>query len=160
MPYSRACARWPASSGSKRMPPTTLGCSVLTSPPKSEGKPVISSTSCDGIPLAASISRVPLVAYIAQPRSTSAFASSGAPVLSESEKSAASGNGGLRPLVVFAQLRGNDRTDSRFAHRYAVKPIGEFHRLLVVGHDDHLRLARELAHHLRKALDVRVVQRG
>src|SRR5579883_2304638 len=133
------------------MPPKTLGCSVLTRPSNSGGKPVSSSTSRAAMPWPLKNERVPPVAKIATPRSVRARATSAAPLFSESEKSAASGNRGLRLPFARGELRRHDRTDAGFRHRHAVQAVREFHRLLVVRYEDDLRIGRQFAHHAREA---------
>src|SRR5579863_614533 len=98
------------------------------------------------------------------PRSSSARASSAEPVLSKSEKSAArrvaAGASGNRHLHLGRELRRDDRAYSGLFGRNAVQTVRTLHRFLIVRDDEHLRLCRELAHHLAETLDVRVVESG
>nr|GFD44617.1 hypothetical protein [Tanacetum cinerariifolium] len=68
MPCCSAWARSPGSWRRCRMPPNTLGCSVLTRPPNTSGKPVRSSTAVTSAPCSSKNFWVPPVEYSCTPR--------------------------------------------------------------------------------------------
>jgi hypothetical protein len=73
---------------SARIPAWTLGCSVLTRPPRHSGKPVRSATSTTSTPAARIVAAVEPVETMRTPLAASAAASSGTPVLSKQLMSA------------------------------------------------------------------------
>ena len=88
MPSRSSVSACSASRGSASSPACTPGCSVLTRPPSTSGKPVTSSTAVTGTPASAIRAAVDPVDTSCTPASCSPRASSVRPVLSDTLTSA------------------------------------------------------------------------
>ncbi len=79
---SSSCLTWEGFEPSASRPACTLGCRVLTRPPRHSGKPVSDSTGVTGTPNEAIFDAVPPVDTISTPAASRARASSSSPDLS------------------------------------------------------------------------------